>query len=53
MSRGKTWLESSLGRGREERKLFDGEGVVEEEENSLLYEERLLWLSRGDRWGEL
>ena len=36
MSRGRTWLERSFGIGRDDMKLFDDEGTVEEEAKSRL-----------------
>lgn len=53
MSLGKTWWTNSLGRGREDKNALDEDGTVDEEENSLLYEDRLPWHSSGDLCGEL
>lgn len=50
---GSTWFDKSLGMGRDDRKPLEAEGTVDDDENNLLYEDRLPWLSRGDLCGEL
>lgn len=51
--RGSTADTKSFGSGREDMKLLLWEGVVDEEVKSFLYVERLLFVFKGDVWGEL
>lgn len=53
MSLGRTWLARSLGIGREDKKLLELEGMLDEDEKSRLYDEMLPCDSSGERWGEL
>lgn len=53
IKRGNTWADKSLGSGLDERNPFCDEGTVEDDENSLLYDETLELHSMGERWGEL